>query len=134
MHPCRYGRDSAEERKEVMERYREWVERYISAWNSNDPTEIAALFAPRAEYFTEPFAEPWRGVDGIVRSWLGRKDEPGDSTFRYRVLTATPDLGIVRGLTFYESQSTEYHNLWEITLDEEERCTRFVEWWMQQKR
>lgn len=46
-------------------RVRAWVEGYVRAWNSNDPTAIGDLFTEDAVYFTEP----WRGRDEIVRRW-----------------------------------------------------------------
>ena len=110
--------------------YRAWVDRYIGAWGSNDRDEIGALFSDDASYFTTAFAEPWRGRNEIVDEWLARKDEPGAWTFRYEVVVATPDLGIVRGVTEYPKDGQTYHNLWEITLDSSGRCARFAEWWM----
>ena len=38
-----------------------WITKYQAAWTSNDPEQIAGLFAEDAEYFPEPFAAPWRG-------------------------------------------------------------------------
>jgi hypothetical protein len=117
-----------------------WVERYLRAWNSNDPQEIGALFAEEAEYYTAPYREPWRGRAEIVRRWLGRRDEPGTFHFRYEVLgtSALPDTlggrGFVRGWTEYFEPQRSYHNLWVVTLDVEGRCLEFTEWFMQEKR
>jgi uncharacterized protein (TIGR02246 family) len=114
-------------------RYADWVERYVRAWNTNDPEDIAALFAPDARYLTEPYAEPWVGHDGIVSGWLEAKDEPGDTEFDFSVLVATQDIGIVKGDTIYKSDGRSYSNLWEIRLDDHGKCTEFVEWWMKKK-
>lgn len=110
------------------------MERYVRAWNSNDRAEIGELFSDDASYLSEPYAEPWRGRDEIVSEWLARKDDPGDTTFRYEVSAATQEIGIVKGVTEYRSTGTEYFNLWEITLDASGRCSRFVEWWMEKPR
>ncbi|MEA2498192.1 MAG: hypothetical protein QOH26_597, partial [Actinomycetota bacterium] len=40
-------------------RYSDWVDRYVAAWNSNDPAEIADLFTDDARYFDTPIDEPW---------------------------------------------------------------------------
>ena len=109
---------------------RHWAEGYVRAWNSNDPRDIEALFTEDALYFTEPYAEPWRGRDEIVRSWLEIKDEPGQTEFRYDVLTTSGELGIIKGSTIYKDPPKEYSNLWEIRLDSEGRAKEFVEWWM----
>lgn len=115
------------------DRYSDWVERYVRAWNTNDPEDIGALFAEGARYFTEPYADPWEGRSEIVAGWLEQKDEPGDTEFDHEVLVATDDLGIVKGNTLYKSTGYRYSNLWEIRLDAEGRCTEYVEWWMKKK-
>ncbi len=115
------------------ERYAHWVDRYVRAWNTNDPDDIGGLFAEKARYLTEPYAAAWEGHDEIVSGWLAAKDEPGDTTFDYSVLVATDDIGIVKGETFYKSTGRAYSNLWELRLDTDGNCIEFVEWWMEKK-
>jgi ketosteroid isomerase-like protein len=110
---------------------RDWVDRYVQAWGSNDPDDIAALFTEDARYYTAPHREPWTGQDEIVRGWLGRRDEQGDWTFEYDVLAVTEDLGFVQGKTGYKSEGNNYSNLWVLRLDDAGRCAEFTEWWME---
>jgi uncharacterized protein (TIGR02246 family) len=114
-------------------RIERWVERYVGAWNSNDPNDIGSLFAKDGIYRTGPFDQPWRGRHEIVDCWLDRKDEPGNTEFDYRVLATDNDLGIVQGWTKYLQPPTEYGNLWLIKLDPEGRCTEFTEYWMKRE-
>ena len=110
---------------------RDWVDRYVHAWGTNDPEDIAALFTDDARYLTAPHREPWTGPDEIVRGWLGRKDDQGDWSFDYDVLAVTPELAFVRGLTEYRSQAASFSNLWVLRLEEDGRCSEFTEWWME---
>jgi uncharacterized protein (TIGR02246 family) len=110
---------------------RDWVEEYVRAWNSNDPAEIGALFTEDASYYTEPFSPPWRGREEIVRQWLARKDEPGDTEFDWHPVVVTADLAVVQGEAAYRSLAKRFSNLWVIRLDASGRCTEFTEWWMQ---
>ena len=59
-----------------------WIGNYQAAWTSNDPEQIAGLFAEDAAYFPEPFATPWRGRAEIVEKWLARKDDAGHLDLR----------------------------------------------------
>jgi hypothetical protein len=122
------GADSLDRMNE--ERYRSWVERYVRAWNTNEPGDIEELFAEKGSYLTEPYASPWVGSDEIARQWIDRKDEPGETRFDYEVLVSNDDIGIVKGQTLYKSDGSRYDNLWEVRLDPDGRCTEFVEWWM----
>jgi uncharacterized protein (TIGR02246 family) len=115
---------------ELTGRLRAWVEGYVRAWNSNDPAEIGALFSEDAAYYTEPYSPPWRGRDEIVRQWLERRDEPGETEFRWQPLTVAPDLAVVQGETLYRIPPRTYSNLWVIRLDAGGRCAEFTEWWM----
>ena len=109
-----------------------WVEGYVRAWNSNDPDDIGRLFTDDAAYYTDPFDAKWQGRDMIVREWLNRKDEPGDTSFRHEVVAVQDDLGIVRGWTHYfTAPPGDYSNLWVIRFAPDGRCREFTEWWMQ---
>ncbi len=112
-------------------RLQRWIDGYVEAWNSNDPAAIGALFSRDAAYYTAPYRPPWRGRDEIVHQWLDRKDEPGQTEFRWRPIAVTREVAVVQGQTVYRTPPETYSNLWVIRLDAEGRCTEFTEWWMQ---
>jgi hypothetical protein len=112
------------------EQLNDWVEGYVRAWESNRPEDIGDLFTDDARYFTAPHRPPWTGREGIIEEWLDRKDEPGDWSFRWEIRAVCDDMGFVRGWTSYPQEGHDYSNLWEITLDDDGRCSEFVEWFM----
>ena len=105
-----------------------WIDRYVTAWNSNDRGDIGELFTDDAEYFTEPFRKPWSGRDQIVKKWLAHKDEAGETTFSWEPVAIADDVAVVRGETTYPGET--YSNLWVIKLNGQGRCHHFTEWWM----
>ena len=115
-----------------LEQVTAWIDGYVDAWNSNRPQDIGRLFSKDATYYTAPHREPWRGREGIVESWLARKDEPGQTSFTWKPLVITDDLAIVQGETVYREPPTTYSNLWVIRMDASGHCTEFTEWWMDQ--
>jgi hypothetical protein len=82
---------------------------------------------------TTPSRTANRGAAGdeIVRCWLDRKDEPGDTEFRWHPLAVTPEVAVVEGTTTYRDPPHTYSNLWVIRLTPDGRCIEFTEWWMQ---
>jgi uncharacterized protein (TIGR02246 family) len=106
-----------------------WIDGYVRAWNSNDPADIAALFTPDAVYSTEPYREPRRGRDAIVRGWLDNRDEPGTTTFTWAPVSITDEIAVVTGTTTYPDRT--FSNLWLIRLTADGVCTEFSEWWME---
>ncbi len=110
----------------------DWIRRYVTAWNTNDPNDIASLFVEDATYLTGPFDEPWRGRNEIAREWLGRKDAPGTTEFTYEILAIDGDLAVIEGRTTYSApERLEFGNIWVIRLDDSGCCEEFTEWWMQ---
>jgi uncharacterized protein (TIGR02246 family) len=105
-----------------------WVQKYRTAWESNNPDDIGNLFAEDAAYFTEPFAKPWLGREQIVKKWLKIKDEPGTTTFEWQPLVVTDDLAIIEAATHYPNKV--YSNLWVLRLDDSGQARQFTEWWM----
>jgi uncharacterized protein (TIGR02246 family) len=112
-----------------LSRVTTWIEGYVRAWSSNDPADIGGLFTEDAEYYTAPFRPPWRGREQIVAGWLGRKDEPGETTFAWHPVSITDEVAVIEGTTTYPDQT--YSNLWVIRLDADGRCREFTEWWME---
>lgn len=106
-----------------------WIDGYVRAWNSNDPRDIGRLFTEDAEYFKEPYVQPWRGPEQILAGWLAHRDEPGDTSFDWHPVAVTADVAIVAGTTRYPGQT--YSNLWVIRLADDGRCRQFTEWWME---
>ena len=52
---------------------RSWMEKYITAWTTNGPDDIRALFTEDAVYATRPHdRDPWTGREQIVDRWLAR--------------------------------------------------------------
>lgn len=84
-----------------------WVERYVRAWETNEPADIGDLFSDDARCFPRPDEEPWSGRAAIVAGWLDRKDEPGSWSFRSQVLGTMGDLAFVRGWTHYVAPPTD---------------------------
>jgi ketosteroid isomerase-like protein len=106
-----------------------WVAGYLRAWDSNEPDDVRALFAPDAEYRFEPWEEPVTGHDEIVAEWRERADAPGDHRFESEVLAVDGDLGVVRGHTDY-TDGRVYENLWLIRFADDGRARSFTEWYM----
>jgi hypothetical protein len=111
----------------------DWMSAYQDAWTSNDPADIRALFTEDAHYRTEPYAEPWTGVDAIVSGWLELADGPGSFTFEWAPLVETAELALVQGTTRY-TDGPVYSNLWVIRFAPDGRATAFTEWYMDQGR
>ena len=110
----------------------EWLDKYRTAWASNDPDDIRAMFTEDATYAGSPFDEtPWTGHDGIVAGWLENEDTVGQWSFDGAALAYDPEkrIGFIEGRTQY-SDGPLYANLWVVHFADDGRATSFVEWYM----
>jgi hypothetical protein len=113
-----------------------WLEAYVDAWRTYDPSAIGALFAEDATYAYHPYdegEEVVRGREAIVADWLEERDEPGSWEASYRPLVIERQRAVAEGTTSYTNDDF-FWNLWTLRFDEENRCTEFVEWFMARPR
>jgi hypothetical protein len=115
----------------TRETVQRWLDDYVAAWRSYDPEAIRALFAPHATYAYEPWEEPLQGPDAVAASWLEDRDDPGSWAAAYAPALIEGNAAVATGETRY-SDGKHFSNLFELEFDDEGRCTRFVEWYLQQ--
>lgn len=108
----------------------QWMARYVSAWRTNDPAEVGALFTADATYRFSPWGDPVAGRDAIVAAWLEAADGPDDHEFTWSTLARDGDRHIVQGRTGYADGRT-YENLWIVDLPGDGPATAFTEWYME---
>jgi SnoaL-like domain len=120
----------------------EWLDRYVSAWETYDPDAIGALFAGDVTYRYHPDDEPVVGREAVVKSWLGEtdsadsssRDEPGTYTARYTPIAIDGDVVVATGVSTYYQRpggpvDRVYDNCFVMRFDTEGRCRAFVEYY-----
>jgi ketosteroid isomerase-like protein len=116
----------------------EWLDRYVTAWRSNDPEKIAALFSEDVSYRYYPYSEPLEGRDAVVRSWLEDPDEPGSWEAHYTPFGLEGDKVVATGVSRYFSHDDEpekvYDNCFLIEFDRDRRCRSFTEYFVEEPR
>ena len=113
-----------------------WLERYRAAWLSDDPAQIATLFADDVRYYTAPYRDPMVGTDAVTTWWVEQGESRLPWTFEPQAIAREGDLCVVRAVTRYpegtdgEPGAMAFHNLWLVTLAADGRAREFVEYFM----
>ncbi len=115
----------------TRERLQDWLDAYARAWRTYDEAAIRALFSEDVTYAYHPYDEPERGLDAIVAAWLHDPDDPADWEAAYAPSLIDGRRAIATGETRYHGKGKLYSNLFELEFDDDGRCTRFVEWYME---
>ena len=122
-----------------------WLDRYVGAWKTYDPDQVAGLFADDATYRYHPYDpddEVLRGRDAIVRDWIepdgnaSTRDRPGTYDGRYEVYAVDGDRAVGVGWSRYWSDADRtklertYDNVFLLRFDDAGRCVDFTELYM----
>jgi ketosteroid isomerase-like protein len=108
-----------------------WLDAYVQAWRSNDEAAIRELFTRDATYAFHPYEEPVRGSDAIVAAWLQEPDDPSSWEASYAPSLVAGQRAVATGETRYPKRGRVFSNLFELELDADGLCTRFVEWYVE---
>jgi len=108
-----------------------WLDRYFAAWASNDPGDVAALFAEDAEYSWGPFRPSAHGRDAIVRAWVDGGAPPRLRS-RSEPIAVAGKTGVAHWWVSFEDDaggSVELDGILVCDFDVDGRCTRHREWY-----
>lgn len=125
-----------------VESAQRWLNRYVDAWLSYDPDEIAALFSEDVVYRYHPSDEPTVGRQAVVNSWLGEdgsdqassRDAPGTYHAEYSPIAIDGDTVVATGTSRYREVPDgpvvrTYDNCFVMRFDEDGRCRDFTEYY-----
>ena len=123
-----------------MEALQTWLDKYVEAWRTYNPAQIRDLFSEDALYLYSPFDEqnPVRGREAILADWLKQPDAAGSWKARYEPVAVEGSVGVAHGRTQYFNAdgaiTREFDNIFVLHFNDEGRCTRFTEWFMQPRK
>ncbi len=115
----------------------DWLDAYKRAWEERDPQAAADLFASDANYHETPFAEPYRGRDGVFEYWSEVPRSQRDVRFSYEILATTENGGLAHWTADFvrlrDNNPVTLDGIFLVGLDVEGCCTEFREWWHKQE-
>ncbi|WP_406054257.1 nuclear transport factor 2 family protein [Kribbella sp. NBC_00889] len=121
----------------------DWLDQYVEAWMSYDPSDISRLFSENVAYRYHPYDEPIAGRDAVVASWLGQsvsggastRDAPGTYEAEYSPVAVDDDAVVATGTSRYREVPDgpivrTYENCFIMRFDGEGRCREFTEYYV----
>lgn len=111
-----------------------FVERYLAAWMSNSPEDIARAFTDDVVYRGFPAdPDPAIGLEQLVAKWTSWADEPGAWSFDYTVFLEDDQGAVIQAVTTYPAgeKSGVYDNVWLLRFGPDGRVSEFTDYWVQ---
>lgn len=116
-----------------------WLDRYVEAWRSSDPSDIGALFSDDATYRYHPYDtddDVLHGREAITADWLENPDDPESWNAHYEPYAVDGDRAVATGTSHYRARDGKpeqtYWNCYLLRFDAEGRCADFTELYMLQ--
>ena len=110
-----------------------WLSGYESAWETKSPDAVAQLFVSGALYYETPYAEPFRGLDGIREYWSNVTADQRDIDFQADIVGTVGNTGIARWSATFTSMSSsaevELNGVFLLEFDQDGLCAVLREWW-----
>ena len=116
-----------------------WLDRYVDAWQQNEPGPIEALFTEDATYGFAPFGEDniARGHAEILKGWLDNPDPPGTWEAHYEPFAVDGNRAVATGTSHYfpahPSGDLRYYNVYLLEFAPDGRCSAFTELYMREQ-
>ena len=114
-----------------LEAFVGWLDRYFGAWASNDPAEVAALFAEDAVYSYGPFREPTHGRDAIVDAWVGG-GAPPELRWSHDPIATVGERGVAHWRVSFADEAggmVDLDGILVCDFDADGACTLHREWY-----
>lgn len=117
----------------------DWLRRYVAAWMSYDPDDVAELFSEDVAYRYHPYDEPIVGRAAVVASWVGddasTRDTPGTYSAEYFPMAVDGDTVVATGSSEYRDNPEgpvvrTYDNCFVMRFDRNGRCRDFTEYYI----
>lgn len=110
-----------------------WLAAYGAAWEGKDPARVAALFTEDATYQETPYAEPFRGREGISDYWASVTADQADITFEFETLSVSGNTGVAHWSARFRSISgdvpVELNGVFVLEYADENLVSSLREWW-----
>lgn len=111
----------------------QWLNLYGDAWEKRDAEGVCRLFTDDALYHETPYAEPFRGHDGIRGYWSTVTADQRDIRFESQPIGVVGSTGIARWSAKFKLASSgadvELNGVFLLEFDAEGRCSTLREWW-----
>ena len=114
--------------------FADWLDRYIAAWRTNEPSDIGDLFSEDVTYSQDGGQTVIVGREAVVKDWLESAYAPDDAwEAAYEPLAIEDQICVGVGSTRYLRQDgvrEDFSNIFVCRFDDDGRCCELREWWM----
>jgi uncharacterized protein (TIGR02246 family) len=112
----------------------DWLHRYEQAWETRDAQAASSIFSEDALYYETPYAEPFRGRQGIADYWARVTADQREVDFTSEVIAVKDDVGVAHWNAKFQTAGTGEHveldGIFVLRFGEQNLVSELREWWV----
>lgn len=114
------------------EKYNRWIKEFMDSWKALDWERTLKTLDQNVEYYENPIDEACNSFDEVTNLWNVVADNQKDIDYCYEILSCNEDTCIVNFQMTRTMTSTgkkqEIDGIFQISLNEDLKCTFFKQW------
>ena len=114
------------------EKYNRWIKEFMDSWKALDWERTVKTLDQNVEYYENPIDQSCSSFDEVIGLWNVVADNQKDIDYRYEILSCNEDTCIVNFQMTRTMTSTgkkqEIDGIFQISLNEDLKCTFFKQW------
>ncbi len=114
------------------EKYHNWIKEFMDSWKALDWERTLKTLDQNVEYYENPIDEACNSFDEVISLWNVVADNQKDIDYQYQILSYNEDTCIVNFQMTRTMTSTgarqEIDGIFQISLNEDLKCTFFKQW------
>lgn len=114
------------------EKYNHWIKEFMDSWKALDWERTLKTLDQNVEYYENPIDEACNSFDEVISLWNVVADNQKDIDYQYQILSYNEDTCIVNFQMTRTMTSTgarqEIDGIFQISLNEDLKCTFFKQW------
>lgn len=126
-----------EQRKEngaIVERYTEWLGKFLDSWQDLDWQRTLSLFADDVQYFEAPLDPPCNNFDELTELWSIVPENQKDIHYNYEILLCNAERCVANWqmsrIYIHEGEELKQQidGIFLVELDAQGKCKYFKQW------
>ena len=114
------------------ENYEAWTKEFMESWKKLDWKRTLQLLSKNVEYYENPIDRPCNNFDEVANLWSVVTDNQKDIEYKFQIISFNDEFCIVNWqmtrIMTKGNVKQEIDGIFQISLDNECKCTFFKQW------
>lgn len=117
---------------DLLNKYENWIKEFMECWKELDWKRTLKTLNQNVKYYENPIDEPCSSFEEVTNLWNVVADNQKDIEYKFEIVAYNEETCIInwqmtRTMT-KGNVKQEIDGIFQISLDDDEKCTYFKQW------